>query len=201
MVEAVDDVEVATPRRSRVALVAAVAVAVLLAVLIWILFGSDPAQDRATQSPLNGRLAPVILGTTLDGSAFDLDDHQGRWVVVNFFATWCAPCRAEHPELVSFARRHAQAGDAVVVSVAYDDSTDELSAWFEDNGGDWPVVVGDAEHPVANVALDYGVAGVPESYLVDPSGIVRCKITGGVTSTGLDRFIDALDAEPGSVCR
>lgn len=180
----------AAPRRSHLAAFSALAVTVVIGVLVWVLATSEPAQNRITKSPLVGEVAPIIAGATLDGSMFDLDEYQGRWVVVNFFATWCAPCVSEHPELVSFSRRHAQAGDAVVVSVAYDDEPDNLRAFFERNGGDWPVVIGDADRPVSRIVLEYGVSGVPESYLVDPLGFVAFKITGGVTSTGLDQILD-----------
>jgi cytochrome c biogenesis protein CcmG/thiol:disulfide interchange protein DsbE len=182
------DVELPPPRRGHTALVAAAAVATVVLLLVVVLTRSEPATDRVTASPLVGRAAPPIVATDLDGDAFDLTSLRGRWVVLNFFATWCAPCRQEHPELLSFSRRHAQAGDATVVSVVYDDDRDAVAAYFEENGGDWPVVAGDA----GRIALDYGVAGVPESYLVDPNGFIAAKITGGVTGLGLDELLERL---------
>jgi cytochrome c biogenesis protein CcmG/thiol:disulfide interchange protein DsbE len=176
------------PRRGHLALVAASIVAVVVVLLVVVLAQSEPAGDRLTDSPLVGEVAPAFTGRTLDGGTFDLDRQQGRWVVVNFFATWCAPCVQEHPELVSFARRHAEPGDAVVVSVAYDDDEQQLRRFFDEHGGEWPVVIEDP----GSIALDYGVAGVPESYVIDPFGFVRAKVTGGVTSTGLDRLLDDL---------
>lgn len=171
------------PRRRGPALIAAAVVGVVLVALIVVLATRDPAQERVGDSPLVGRAAPPLSGTTLDGEPFDLDRQRGRWEVVNFFATWCVPCREEHPELVEFARRHAPAGDAGVVSVVFDDDADDVAAFFEENGGDWPVVDGE------QVILDWAVAAVPESYLVAPNGVVVAKITGGVTADGLDRLL------------
>lgn len=188
MAEGVDGF-IAPPRRRHGALAIAILIGVVLALFIGLLATRDPATDRQVSSPLLDRLAPEITGTTIDGEAFDLDDLRGEWVVVNFFATWCVPCRQEHPELLSFSRRHAQAGDAQVVSVVFGDEPDAVRAYFDENGGDWPVVIGDE----GRVALDYGVAGVPESYLVDPEGFVRAKIVGGVTSDGLDRILAELE--------
>ena len=85
-------------------------------------------------------------------------------MLVNFFATWCVPCQREHDELAAFDDRHDAAGDAVVVSVVFDDTTEDARDFFEEEGGDWPVVVGDQ----GDIALDYGVIEVPESYLVEP---------------------------------
>src|SRR3546814_7964023 len=69
-----------------------------------------------------------------------MDDWRGRWVAVNFFASWCTPCIQEHPELVAFDEAHREAGDAAVVSVTYDDRTDDAKEFFAKRGGDWPVV-------------------------------------------------------------
>ena len=115
-----------------------------------------------------GQAAPPFSGETIDGSPFTLANHRGEWVLVNFFATWCVPCRLEHPELVKFANEHS--GDPVqVVSVAYgNDQADTIRDFFAKQGGGWPVVPSDT----GRVALDYGVTGVPETYIVAPSGLV-----------------------------
>jgi cytochrome c biogenesis protein CcmG/thiol:disulfide interchange protein DsbE len=185
MIEAEREEGDVAPRTRRLAIGVAIPMAVVLALFIGLLATRKPATDRQIATPLLDKLAPVITGTTISGAAFDLDHLRGQWVVVNFFATWCVPCRQEHPELLSFSRRHAQAGDAEVVSVVFGDDADTVRTFFADNGGDWPVVLGDE----GRVALDYGVAAVPESYLVDPEGFVRAKIVGGVTSDGLDRIL------------
>ncbi len=173
------------PRR-RTALVAAVVVAVLMVLLIVVLATREPAQDRIGDSPLVGHVSPPLAGETLAGARFDLDRLRGQWVVVNFFATWCVPCQGEHPELVEFSDRHAEAEDASVVSVVFDDEAAAVQRFFDRNGGDWPVVDGEG------VILDWAVSAVPESYLVSPAGVVVAKITGGVTADGLDDLLDEI---------
>ena len=164
----------------------AVAVAVVLALLVVVLATRDPATMKIGRSPLLGEVAPALGGSqVVSAGDYDLGDSSGRWVVVNFFATWCVPCREEHPELVQFSKRHAVAGDADVVSVVFDDKAADVSRFFERNGGDWPVI----DDPRGAIALDWGVAGIPESYLVDPDGVVRSKITGGVRADGLDELL------------
>ncbi|MDE0667690.1 MAG: TlpA disulfide reductase family protein [bacterium] len=177
--------------RRRAVAVAALAVAVAVAVLLVFLSLGDPGRGTLIGRAAVGRPVPTILGVTLTGDVFDLDAQRGRWVVVNFFATWCPGCITEHPELVTFSERHA-AGDAIVVTVAFDDSPEAVRGFFERAGGDWPVLAGD----VGSVPVDFGVTAVPETYLVSPAGYVVDKLVGasGVTADQLDDRIAALEA-------
>jgi len=179
------DVEAVDERPRRTALVAAGVVGVLAVLLVAILATRDPSTERQTQSPLLGRIAPPVQGTTLDGEEFDLDEWRGRWVVVNFFASWCIPCIEEHPELIAFEEAHRESGDAALVSVTYDNRSDEARRFFEENGGEWPVV----DDPENSIGVSYGVARVPESFLVSPSGIVVQRLVGGVTAGQLITLI------------
>ena len=172
-------------RRHRTAWIAGVVLVVMLGFIVVLATGSSPDERPAT-SPLLGRQAPPIVAETLDGEAFDLSRLRGRFVVVNFFATWCVPCIREHPELVEFRQRHAATGDVSVVSVVYDDRPAKVREFFDENGGDWPVVL----DPDGRVAVSYGVSGVPESYLLAPDGTVLSKILGGVTADELDELLD-----------
>lgn len=174
------------PRRTAVWVVLPIAVAMVL--LIVLLASGDPASERAQNSTAIGQVTPLIEGEDLDGQWFSIDDHLGKWVVVNFFSTTCVPCIVEHPELVAFAQRRAVTGDAIVVSVAFDDSAANVREFFLENGGNWPVITGDT----GSVAVDFGVTAVPESYLVAPTGIVVDKLIGGVTADQIDARIERL---------
>lgn len=184
-----DGSAVAAPLHRRTALIVALVVAVVVAGFVGVLATREPATDREVDSALIGKVAPELEGQTLDGGTFDVDNHLGRWVVVNFFATWCQPCVVEHPELDSFQQDHAELGDAVVVSVLYDDDADDARTFFEERGGDWPVVLDDS-----GIAAYYGVTAVPETYLVAPSGRVAFKLVGGVTQDGIEQRMASVEA-------
>lgn len=181
------DVDVAS--NSRTAMFVALAVGAIVAALIVVLASLiDDEEGPVASSPLDGRIAPALVGETIDGASFDLDDWRGRWVVVNFFATWCPPCIQEHPELVAFSERHAD-GSRRIMSVVFSDETDAVREFIHDNGGSWPVLLDDD----GSRSIDYAVVTVPESILVAPNGTVVGKILGGVTADQLDAIIDRIE--------
>ena len=178
--------------RRRRAVWIALPIALMAALLVLVLATRDSAFERKAHSPILGGLAPPVAGETITGEPFDLDDWRGRWVIVNFFQSTCVPCIIEHPELVAFDERHAAAGDARIVSVMFDDTVENVQQFFAAHGGHWPVLATGA----SEAAIAYGVTGVPESYLVAPSGVVVWKQLGGVTADGIDDVIAQLAAAP-----
>ena len=173
-------------RRTRRALWIAVGVAVPVFLLVMVLaIGLPDAGTREVRSPLLGKAAPAAESNTIDGEAVRLSDLKGKWVVVNFFATWCVPCRLEHAELIRFHESHQALGDGSVFGVIFSDSAQAVEEFRSDEGGTWPMLV----DPKGSIALNFGVSGVPESFLVDPDGIVRSRILGGVRAVDLDRLL------------
>jgi cytochrome c biogenesis protein CcmG/thiol:disulfide interchange protein DsbE len=182
----------APPRRGRGCAFVAVPIAIVVALLVVVLVTRKSSAERADFSPLIDKPAPAIVGTTLDGKAFDVDSLRGKWVIVNFFATWCVPCQQEHADLVSFDRRHSQAGDMQLISVVFNDDTSAVRDYYAQNGGSWPVVTGDLGH----LALEYSVIRVPDTYIIDALGIVRARIPRPVrNSEELDQIISDLSTK------
>jgi cytochrome c biogenesis protein CcmG/thiol:disulfide interchange protein DsbE len=168
-----------------------VPVLVVLAVIIWAVATLGPASDRIADAfPLKGKAAPLIEGDTIAGTKLRLGDYQGRWVLVNFMASWCNPCKKEHPELVKFAETHDAMGDAAVISVAANDSEADAKAFFAERGGNWPVIV-DSD---GTWATKYGMIKLPESYLVSPSGVVVAKFISVITAEAVDGLIAQFEA-------
>lgn len=169
----------------------ALGIAVPFLAFVVVLATRPAATSRVADSPLVGRPAPEITAPTIDGDTVRLSTYRGRWVLLNVFATWCVPCRKEHSDLVAFHQRHQATGDAAVVGLVYDDTAEAVRDFRAGNGGDWPMLV----DPDGSIALDLGVAGVPESFLISPDGIVVSKIVGGVRDADLESLLSRAQAQ------
>ena len=119
-------------------------------------------------SPLVGKPAPALVGTTLDGAAFDLAAHKGSPVLVNFWASWCGPCREEFPLLEDAATRHADEG-LVVVGALYKDDADPARTFVAEQGATWPTVA----DPERAIGAAWKVLGPPQTFFIDREGIIR----------------------------
>jgi cytochrome c biogenesis protein CcmG/thiol:disulfide interchange protein DsbE len=172
------------PRSRPVAPWVALIIAVVLTGLFVVLVGADSnGGDQDADSPLLGRPAPEAVGTLLDGSGFDLSQRKGSWVIINFFRADCAPCIAEHPDLVDFVAEQEALGaqGAEFYSIVVNDTREDVEEFFAKRGGDWPVVL---EHEQIDVA--FGVALVPETWIIDPSGVVQVRVISRVSAETLN---------------
>lgn len=183
-----------TPRRPLAPFVV-LGVTLLIGFLFVVLAGSDTALNEDTaETPLLGKAAPAIVGPTLDGGTFDLSRQRGDWVVLNFFQSTCVPCVNEHPELVAFADQQATLDDgAELVTVVFADNEERVREFFTANGGDWPVVLDER----GQIPFEYGVAKVPETWIIDPTGRVQVHIISEVTAAGLSAKVQELRALTG----
>lgn len=175
----------------RVTAIAAVAVTVFFVALLVAAFNKDVSNPA---TPLMSKPAPEVVSTTYDGATFDLSRRRGSWVVLNFFNSTCVPCKREHPELVKFfASQQALGGTgAELYTIVNDDDEDAVRTFFAEQGGGWPIVRDDD----ASISVKFGVAKVPETWIISPTGVVAQRFTGQVTAALIGEAIAAMSAEP-----
>ncbi|MBF0415517.1 MAG: DsbE family thiol:disulfide interchange protein [Magnetococcales bacterium] len=151
----------------------------LLAAIVAILglfalgLNNDP---RNIPSPLIGRLATPFSAPALDnGPPISLESLRGRWVLVNFWGSWCGSCRLEHPYLMQLATMTRKRPDFVMIGVDFKDTRSGAQQFLQTLGDPGYRQVFD---PDQHIAIDWGVYGAPETYLLDPAGIIRYKQVG-----------------------
>lgn len=151
-------------------------------------FGSDP---HAVRSPLVGREAPPFeLVSVQDGKPVSLKSLKGKPVVLNFWATWCEPCKLEHGVLYQGSRIF---GDQVqFVGVVYDDQKPKIEAFLDRYGSGYPALIDDA----GKAAIAYGVTGVPETFFIDASGRIVSKYNGPLSPDLLRQHVAQLVGAP-----
>lgn len=147
---------------------------------------ATPAPSAAPDTDRRTVERPTLKLKALDGSDYDLAAHRGKWVVVNFWATWCAPCRKEMPELSAL---HAMRDEIEVVGLAYEDiEPAEMKAFLEKRPVTYPIVIVDTYNPPEDFAIP---RGLPLTYLIAPDGTVAKEYLGPVTAADIEQRIAA----------
>lgn len=144
-----------------------------LTVLFAVGLRNDP---REVPSPLIGKPAPAFDLAVLDGSArLTTENLRGQPLLVNFWASWCPPCLVEHPLLMRLAREGVQ-----IVGLDYKDTDAAARTWLARHGNPYRTVATD---PLGQAGLDWGVYGVPETFVLDAAGTIVYKHIGPLTET------------------
>lgn len=178
---------------------------VILVIFLAVGLRLDP---REVPSPLQGKPAPAFELQTLTGKPFSPKDMAGKVWLLNVWASWCVACRQEHPMLVEFARQ----GKAPIVGLSYKEvrgdgeidmskvdpagekklALQRANQWLSTHGDPYTLTALDLD---GRVGIDYGVYGVPETYVIDKAGIIRLKHIGPITPDILQSKILPLLAE------
>jgi cytochrome c biogenesis protein CcmG/thiol:disulfide interchange protein DsbE len=168
--------------------------AVFLAVAAFLAKGLTLDPSRVP-SPFIDKPAPVFTSARLPASdgEFDSKDMLGQVWVLNIWASWCAPCVQEHPIFIALANQR----DVPLVGLNYKDMPDDALAWLDQLGDPFTHRLADQS---GDVGLDWGVYGVPETFVIDRNGVVRYKHVGPLAPSDLDEIllpiIDELAQEP-----
>ncbi|MGJ0516788.1 MAG: DsbE family thiol:disulfide interchange protein [Methylomicrobium sp.] len=141
-------------------------------------------------SPFIGKPAPAFSAATLDNPQQQLTpaDLQGKVWLFNVWASWCTSCRAEHPVLNEMAKQKA----APIIGLNYKDAREDALNWLNRLGNPYNVSIVD---PEGRIGIDWGVYGVPETFVIDKKGVIRHKHTGPVTPETVQQTLSPLIAK------
>ena len=172
-----------TRRGRRLRWLALPATVAVVAFSIVLAQGLDRAQDAP--SPLIGKPAPRFVLPTINGDkTLDSSRLAGAVIVVNFWASWCIPCRDEAANLESFAQRYESSG-VVLVGVLYSDTLSNARGFRDEFGLTYPLV----DDSDGRTSIAFGVRGVPETFVIAPDGRVMARLIGAVGPSTLDDML------------
>jgi cytochrome c biogenesis protein CcmG, thiol:disulfide interchange protein DsbE len=162
----------------------------LFGVLVAFLAVGLKLNPREVPSPLIGKPAPAFALTHLGdaGKTLGREDMLGKVWLLNVFASWCTPCLDEHPHLMALARRK----QVPMVGLNYKDTRPNATQWLARHGNPYDAALFDGD---GRIGIDFGVYGVPETFVIDKLGVIRFKHIGPVTPEVIDKRIVPLVKE------
>lgn len=164
-----------------------VAAAVTLTYVIWPTSGAiriDPVGPAIVQQ---GEAAPNFILPSMEGVPFSLDQQRGQVVIVNMWATWCPPCKAEMPMLDAFHAAHAEKG-VLVLAVNNEETPETVRAFISEAGFTFPVLF----DQYGQIQDSYGVQGLPTTFVIDRNGLIQYIHLGEITEERLLEVIEPL---------
>ncbi|CAH0165339.1 Thiol-disulfide oxidoreductase ResA [Peribacillus sp. Bi96] len=172
-------------------IIASVVLLSLITVAIVQAMGNEPTKNEEKDSlgGLNiGAKAPNFSLETLDGKQVELSDYKGKKVMLNFWATWCPPCKKEMPDMQKYSQ---QAGDDVVILAVNIDPENDVRAFAEENGITFtiPLDSQSAKNPVNEL---YKILSIPTTYFIDKEGIIRHKVISAMQLKDMERNINSM---------
>ncbi len=148
----------------------------LFLMLVVVLGMMLPRDRNQVDLSLNDGLLPgFVLPGLYDGELYTQEDIFGDWMVVNVWASWCAPCRLEHPVLVDISEQY----DIPILGVNFRDDHDDALAWLEEHKNPFTWTLADYH---GKLAFDWGIFGVPTTYLISPEGEIAFQFPGILTT-------------------
>jgi peroxiredoxin len=151
-----------------------------------------PGKSRSLLAP--GQPAPGFVAHDPDGNTITLQDYQGRPVIINFWATWCAPCRQEMLDLQKVYNAHRAAGLAVLaVNQEPQDKAETVRSYWATLGVTFLPLL----DPDGSIATHYSVIFLPSTVFVHPSGTVAAVHLGAMTQTQVERYLETIMPQPG----
>lgn len=161
-----------------------------LIAIVWITLASGGARNETFATGLIGKPVPAFALPQLDeGPPITPETFRGRRYLVNVFASWCVPCRYEHPWLMQL-----KADGVPIVGVAYKDAPEKTRAFLARDGDPFAAV---GQDPTGRLGLDLGIAGVPETFVIDETGVIVALHRGHIDERVLrEKILPALEVAP-----
>lgn len=154
--------------------------------------GMDSSDEMVPKEP-DAIPAPAFSASNLSGQKVDLASYKGQKVVLNFWASWCPPCKAEVPHLVKYKNEQAaeQNTEIVAVNLTFqDDGIDSIQSFVKEYGMNFPVLLDEK----GDIAPQYSIMTIPTTFILNEEGIIEHQITGPVTDDILTELIDEIDS-------
>ena len=167
---------------------------IIYGIVALCLLGLYVAGRRTAQKPrptASGNAAPEFSVTDIDGKKLSLSDYRGKVILLDFWATWCTPCRAEIPHFVEMQQKYGPQGFQVV-GISMDDDAKPVKEFYRQFNMNYPVAVGDDK-----LAQSFGgVLGLPVNFIIDREGRIHAKYLGATDVSVIDKAVSDLLASP-----